>query len=76
LELVSDLKTVKASGFVTFARQLRAEDVRSHRGRVIDKGSLYRILRNRVYIGHAVHMGGISPWPSPEDNRTRRLWRA
>ena len=23
----------------------------------IDKGSLYRILRNRVYIGHAVHKG-------------------
>jgi DNA invertase Pin-like site-specific DNA recombinase len=39
------------------ARQLRAENVRSHRGRIIDKGSLYRILRNRVYVGLAVHKG-------------------
>src|SRR5262245_57093426 len=43
------------------ARQLRAENVRSHRGRIIDKGSLYRILRNRVYNGLAVHKGIAYP---------------
>jgi len=52
------LKVGSATGL---ARQLRAEDVCSHRGRVIDKGSLYRILRNRVYIGLAVHKGTAYP---------------
>jgi hypothetical protein len=40
---------------------MRAEDVRSHRGRIIDKGNLYRILRNRVYVGLAVHKGVAYP---------------
>ena len=43
------------------ARQLRAENVRSHRRRIIDKGSLYRILRKRVYVGQAVHKGVAYP---------------
>jgi hypothetical protein len=46
---------LKIGSATTLARQLRAENVCSHRGRVIDKGGLYRILRNRVYIGLAVH---------------------
>ncbi|NQW53302.1 MAG: recombinase family protein, partial [Rhodospirillales bacterium] len=48
---------LKVGSATVLARQLKVEDVRSHRGRVIDKGSLYRILRNRVYIGLAVHKG-------------------
>jgi DNA invertase Pin-like site-specific DNA recombinase len=52
---------LKIGSATTLARQLRAEDVRSHRGRVIDKGGLYRILRNRVYIGLAVHKGTAYP---------------
>ncbi len=46
---------LKVGSATLLARQLRAEDVRSHRGRVVDKGTLYRILRNRVYVGLAVH---------------------
>jgi DNA invertase Pin-like site-specific DNA recombinase len=46
---------LRVGSATVLARQLRAENVRSHRGRLIDKGSLYRILRNRVYIGLAVH---------------------
>jgi DNA invertase Pin-like site-specific DNA recombinase len=52
---------LKIGSATTLARQLRAEEVRSHRGRVIDKGGLYRILRNRVYIGLAVHKGIAYP---------------
>jgi len=48
---------LKVGSATLLARQLRAEDVRSHRGRVVDKGALYRILRNRVYVGLAVHKG-------------------
>lgn len=52
---------MKVGSATALARQLRAEDVRSHRGRVIDKGNLYRILRNRVYVGLAVHKGTAYP---------------
>ena len=52
---------IKVGSATVLARQLRAENVRSHRGRVIDKGSLYRILRNRVYVGLAVHKGAAYP---------------
>jgi hypothetical protein len=52
---------LKIGSATTLARQLRAENVCSHRGRVIDKGGLYRILRNRVYIGLAVHKGAAYP---------------
>ena len=51
---------LKIGSATVLARQ-RAENVRSHRGRVIDKGNLYRILRNRVYIGLAVHKGVAYP---------------
>ncbi|MFN4204811.1 MAG: recombinase family protein [Agrobacterium albertimagni] len=52
---------LKVGSATLLARQLRAENVRSHRGRVVDKGSLYRILRNRVYVGLAVHKGTAYP---------------
>ena len=52
---------LKVGSATLMARQLRAEDVRSHRGRVVDKGALYRILRNRVYVGLAVHKGVAYP---------------
>jgi DNA invertase Pin-like site-specific DNA recombinase len=52
---------LKVGSATVLARQLRAENVRSHRGRIVDKGSLYRILRNRVYVGLAVHKGIAYP---------------
>jgi len=52
---------LKVGSATALARQLRVENVRSHRGRIIDKGSLYRILRNRVYVGLAVHKGVAYP---------------
>ncbi|MFY9625388.1 MAG: recombinase family protein, partial [Rhodoplanes sp.] len=41
----------------TLAKALVAEGVRSKRGRPIDKGFLYKLLNNRVYLGEAVHKG-------------------
>jgi site-specific DNA recombinase len=52
---------LKVGSATLLARQLKVEDVRSHRGRVVDKGALYRILRNRVYVGLAVHKGVAYP---------------
>ena len=43
------------------ARTLAAEGVATKRGRAIDKGDLYKILNNRVYVGEAVHKGVAYP---------------
>ena len=43
------------------ARTLRAEGVVTKRGRPMDKGTLYRLINNRVYIGQAVHKGSAYP---------------
>ena len=43
------------------ARTLRAEGVITKRGKPIDKGTLYRLINNRVYIGEAVHKGTAYP---------------
>jgi DNA invertase Pin-like site-specific DNA recombinase len=41
--------------------ELRREDVRNKRGKPIDKGFLYKLLRNRLYLGEAVHKGQSYP---------------
>jgi DNA invertase Pin-like site-specific DNA recombinase len=43
------------------ARSLAADDIRSRRGNPIDKGAIYKILLNRVYVGDAVHKGAAYP---------------
>ena len=42
-------------------RALRAEGVAGKRGKLIDKGYLYKLLNNRVYVGEAVHKGTAYP---------------
>jgi DNA invertase Pin-like site-specific DNA recombinase len=43
------------------AKTLAAEGVRTRRSKLIDKGYLYKLLNNRVYIGEAVHKGKSYP---------------
>ncbi len=43
------------------ARTLAAEGIKTRRGRLIDKGFLYKLVSNRVYIGEAVHKGTAYP---------------
>jgi DNA invertase Pin-like site-specific DNA recombinase len=43
------------------ARDLRAEGVTTKRGKPIDKGDLYKLLNNRIYLGEAVHKGTAYP---------------
>jgi site-specific DNA recombinase len=40
---------------------LRAEGMTTKGGKLIDKGYVYRILNNRVYLGEAVHKGVAYP---------------
>jgi hypothetical protein len=40
---------------------LRAEGVTGKQGKLVDKGYIYKLLNNRVYVGEAVHKGTAYP---------------
>jgi DNA invertase Pin-like site-specific DNA recombinase len=42
-------------------RALRAEGITGKQGKLVDKGYVYKLLNNRVYIGQAVHKGTAYP---------------
>jgi site-specific DNA recombinase len=52
---------LKTGSATILARQLIQEDVRNKYGKLIDKGILYKLLNNPVYIGEAVHKGVCFP---------------
>lgn len=55
------------------ARELLAKNVRNRRGGIIDKGAIYKLLGNRVYIGDAMHKGEAFPGEH-EPIIDRKLW--
>jgi DNA invertase Pin-like site-specific DNA recombinase len=57
------------------AKALAAEGVLNKRGKLIDKGFLYKLINNRVYIGEAVHKGTSYPGEH-EAIIDRDLWNA
>jgi site-specific DNA recombinase len=59
----------------TLARVLRAGNIRNKRGKPIEKGIIYRIINNRVYLGEAVYKGVSYPGEH-EAIVTRQLWDA
>ena len=52
---------VELGSATVLARELRREGFRNKQGTLIDKGYLYRLLKNRVYRGEAVHNGTAYP---------------
>ncbi len=64
---------VEVGSATALARALAAEGVRTRRRRLVDKGFLYKLLNNRVYIGDAVHKGTAYPGEH-EAIITRALW--
>jgi site-specific DNA recombinase len=52
---------VQLKSATTLARELVASGVTNRYGHLLDKGVLYRLLNNRVYIGEAVHKGTSYP---------------
>jgi site-specific DNA recombinase len=52
---------LKVGSATLVAQALNAEGVTTRRGKPIDKGFLYKLLNNRVYIGDAVHKGTAFP---------------
>ena len=57
----------------TLAQALAAEGVRTRRGLLIDKGVIYKVLNNRVYVGEAVHKGTAYPGEH-QPIISRELW--
>ncbi len=66
---------VQTGSTTTLARQLREEGVTAKTGRAIDKGFLYKLLNNRVFIGEAVHKGTAYPGEH-QAILSRDLWDA
>ena len=52
---------IKVGSATALVREFAAEGVRTRRGRPVDKGFLYKLLNNRVYVGEAVHKGTAYP---------------
>jgi len=62
-ELVRSIfqRFLKTGSATILARQLIQEGIRNKYGKLIDKGMLYKLLNNPVYIGDAVHKGVSYP---------------
>ncbi|GIK80932.1 MAG: integrase [Alphaproteobacteria bacterium] len=52
---------VKLGSATALVRALRAEGITGKQGKLVDKGYVYKLLNNRVYIGQAVHKGTAYP---------------
>jgi site-specific DNA recombinase len=48
---------VSIGSATTLSRNLTAEGILTRQGRPLDKGVIYKLLNNRVYVGDAVHKG-------------------
>jgi site-specific DNA recombinase len=74
-ELVRSIfqRFLKTGSTTTLARELIAENVRNKYGKLVDKGILYKMLSNPVYIGVAVHKG--VPYPGEHVGIIdRKIW--
>ena len=52
---------VQCSSTLTIVRELASDKVVNKYGKTIDKGMIYKLLRNRTYVGDAVHKGIAYP---------------
>jgi site-specific DNA recombinase len=52
---------VRLGSATKLVAELTREDVRHKRGKPIDKGFVYKLLNNRLYLGEAVHKGQSHP---------------
>jgi site-specific DNA recombinase len=52
---------VHLGSVTTVVRELNAEGLLNKRGKPFDKGFVYKLLNNRIYVGEAVHKGVAYP---------------
>jgi hypothetical protein len=63
----------KIGSATTLVRTLRSEGVTGRYGKLVDKGYIYKMLNNRIYIGLAVHKGTAYPGEH-QANISQALW--
>jgi DNA invertase Pin-like site-specific DNA recombinase len=64
---------LELSSTALLAKSITAAGIRGRRGKPLDKGSLYKILANRIYIGEVTHKG--TPYPGQHQPIIgRRVW--
>ncbi len=63
----------KGTPVTAIAKELTAEGFRNKYGQALDKGRIYKLLNNRVYVGDAVHKGTAYPGEH-EAIIPQRLW--
>ncbi len=51
----------KVGSATVLARQLVAEDVRNKRGKLFDKGSIYKLISRRIFLGEVAYKGDVYP---------------
>jgi DNA invertase Pin-like site-specific DNA recombinase len=64
---------LKLGSATLLAKELQDQDIRTRSGKLIDKGWLYKLINNRVYVGDAVHKGTAYPGEH-EAIISRELW--
>jgi len=64
---------VQTGSVTTVVKELTAEGFVNKYGQRLDKGRIYKLLNNRVYIGDAVHKGTANPGEH-EAIITKTLW--
>jgi site-specific DNA recombinase len=64
---------VQLGSATALAKELIAKGTKNRYGHKLDKGSLYKLLNNRVYVGEAVHKGTAYPGEH-EPIVDRKLW--
>ncbi|HZP21414.1 MAG TPA: recombinase family protein [Bauldia sp.] len=52
---------VQLGSMTNLVRELNAEGLTNKRGKLFDKGIVYKLLNNRIYLGEAVHKGTAYP---------------
>jgi DNA invertase Pin-like site-specific DNA recombinase len=52
---------IKIGSATALVHALRTEGVTGKQGKLVDKGYVYKLLNNRVYVGDAVHKGTAYP---------------
>ncbi len=63
----------KGGSATTIVRELTAHGFKNKYGQRLDKGRIYKLLNNRVYVGDAVHKGVA--WPGEHEAIvSRALW--
>jgi hypothetical protein len=66
---------IEAGSGTKLTTSLRAEDVTTKGGKLIDKGDVYKLLNNRTYVGEAAHKGNVYPGEH-KAIITRDLWNS